>query len=161
MEGRVRRGLLADSSDALADNDAETKAQHCAHPKRGDSRMQWGSEFLYQIITIFLFAVFFGLTLFFLSERDQAKFIWCASLSWVWIGAASALLLNSRILLEPALSGLLVPSNDPWSTVKFRFPKDAKLLNFGTNFASSREGSVVVFRFAGEDLVSMSRRRRP
>jgi len=33
--------------------------------------MQWLSDLLYQWITVFLFAIAFGFTLYFLSEKDQ------------------------------------------------------------------------------------------
>ena len=63
--------------------------------------MQWFSDFLYQWITLFLFAVALCFMAYFLAEKDQTKMLWCGFAAWVLMGAALAIFLNTIQGLRP------------------------------------------------------------
>jgi hypothetical protein len=119
--------------------------------------MQWFSDFLYQCLTLFLFVVALAFTMYFLSERDQAKMLWCGFAAWVFVGAAIAVFLNNEVLIEPRFSGTLRPSNDPIPTLRLTIPNNALVVNLGSNFAYSTKPSFLVLRFAGEDALAVNR----
>jgi len=124
--------------------------------------MQWLSDFLYQWITIFLFAIAIGFMFYFLSERDQAKMLWCGFLAWTFMGAALALYLNAKVLIEPQFSGILRPANEPSPPLpsfppQFNIPENALWLFFGGMTAFTAYDFCRVLNVSGEDLISMRR----
>lgn len=119
--------------------------------------MQWLSDFLFQAITAFLFVVALGFFWYFLAEKDQTKMLWSAFAAWVFMGAALAILLSTRVLVEPEFSGLLRPSDEPTPTLRIPIPPNALLVNLGGNYAFSTRPAHVVLRLAGEDVLSVER----
>jgi hypothetical protein len=74
--------------------------------------MQSG-ELAWQIITIFLLTIALALTMYFLEQRNQSYFLWCAFVPWVCAGAAIALYLNTHLMIEHDVSGWLRNRVDP------------------------------------------------
>jgi hypothetical protein len=53
--------------------------------------------------------------------------------------------------------GLLIPSDEPVPVLDASVPKDALVVNFGSNFAFSKQSSFVVCNIAGEDILTVTR----
>jgi len=53
--------------------------------------------------------------------------------------------------------GLLIPGDEPPPVLDAIIPKDALVVNFGSNFAFSEQSSFVVCNIADEDILTMSR----
>jgi hypothetical protein len=119
--------------------------------------MQWLSDFIYQIVTLFLFVISFSFALYFLSEKDQNKMLWCGFAAWVFVGAALAIYLSNKILIEPQVSGLLKPSDEPFPALQSSVPEGALLINFGGNFCFSKKSLFPVLNISGEDLLTITR----
>ncbi len=142
-----------------SDKQAQAKYQCGTKPCGGDRHMQWLSEFIYQIVTVFLFVISLSFMLYFLSEKDQNKMLWFGFAAWVFMGAALAVYLNTKVLIEPPLSGVLKPSNESNPMLEIPVPQNALLINFGSNFAFSTQSSFVAVRIANDDVLTVSRSR--
>jgi hypothetical protein len=125
--------------------------------------MQWLLDALYQWITLFLFAIALGFTLYFLAEKDQAKMLWCGLVAWVLIGAAAALFLNTKVLVESPTEGVLIPANDPTPPSpqpSYQIPGNALLLFLGDSLAYGTGTSMTVIRIGDKEMLKIRRTDR-
>jgi hypothetical protein len=126
-----------------------------------DFPMDWVGDFLYQIVAIFLFAVAFGIAMYFLSEKDQSKFLVSAFSAWLFMGAAIAIYLNNRVLIEPETGGLLTPARDPNPAAPSSCgdaPSGAIRLYFGSSGLAFTTGqSSTIVAFDGDPVLQIKR----
>ena len=114
-------------------------------------------EFFYQVLTVLMFAVFLALTMYFLSEKDQGKMLLFGFLAWTSVGAAFAVFLNSKVLVEPQLTGTLRPSSEPSPILPRPLPENALAVNFGSVIAYTTNRSAVLLQISQENVLSINR----
>ncbi len=126
----------------------------------GQTYMGWLGEFFYQILSVFLFAVSLGFMFYFLSEKQQVPFLWCAFLSWTFAGAALFLFLNQRVLIEPETGGTLLPARDQTPSDPINcppIPQGAMRVFLGSSLAYTNQQSFDVIRVRADSLLSVKR----
>src|SRR5213594_4351079 len=124
--------------------------------------MQWLSDFLYQLITLFLFVVSLAVMFYFLSEKQQTRFLIFLFASWTLAGAAICLYLNDRVLIEPETGGTLRPARDPNPPTPAsceKVPDDAMRIYLGSSMGWTTNPTCTIVRVAGESLLQIERQK--
>jgi hypothetical protein len=122
----------------------------------------WLSDFAYQILSIFLFAIALAVAAYFLTERRQTEFLISAFLAWTCMGAAICVYLNSRVLIEPETGGMLVPARMPNPPVPASchapIPDNALRVYLGDSLGYFVGPKITVVNIAGQPLLSIEKK---
>ena len=115
-------------------------------------------ELLFQITTAVLFALFLGLTILFYQEREQTYFLVCFMLAWTSAGGAIAIWINHNIILEPDISGWLVPANDPIPKHDCPdIPQDAIIIFFGGTVLYATKFPFTALQIGEEEFINIKK----
>jgi hypothetical protein len=153
----LRRTKGKKSRENDPDENPRSKPEKGPEESGGDRHVQFW-ELLFQIATAILFALFLGLTILFYQERQQTFFLVCFLLAWTSAGGAIAIWINHNIILEPNLSGWLIPANDPLPEHHCPdIPADAIIIFYGGSVAYTTAFPFTALRIGEEEFITIKK----